>query len=87
MKKNSSTGNLFKKKLSRSNSKLSQITERMTKRSKSSISISNKKRSNSMLNNNLPNLISSYSTFDINYSNKNPQTKQLYDEVIKLKTN
>ena len=38
-----------------------------------------------MLNNNLPNLISSYSTFDINYSNKNPQTKQLYDEVIKLK--
>ena len=44
MKKNSSTGNLFKKKLSRSNSKLSQITERMTKRSKSSISITNKKR-------------------------------------------
>ena len=38
-----------------------------------------------MLNNNLPNLISSYSTFDINYSNKNPQRKQLYDEVIKLK--
>ena len=38
-----------------------------------------------MLNNNLPNLISSYSTFDINCSKKNPQTKQLYDEVIKLK--
>jgi hypothetical protein len=38
-----------------------------------------------MLNNNLPNLFSSYSNFDINHSNKNPQIKQLYDEVIKLK--
>ena len=38
-----------------------------------------------MLNNNLPNLISSYSSNDINFSKINPQTKQLYEDVIKLK--
>ena len=44
MKKNSSEGIYLKKNIWRSNSKLYQITERMTKRSKSSISITNKKR-------------------------------------------
>ena len=84
MKKNSSTGNLFNKKISRSNSKLSQISERITKRSKSSKS-NKKKRSNSISNYNLPNLISSYSTFDLTFSNNNSQKQQLYEEVIKLK--
>ena len=59
MKKNSSTGNLFNKKISRSNSKLSQISERITKRTKSSKS-NKKKISNSISNYNLQNLISSY---------------------------
>jgi len=84
MKKNSSTGNLFNKKISRTNSKLSQISERITKRSKSSKS-NKKKRSNSISNYNLPNLISSYSTFDLTFSNNNCQKQQLYEEVIKLK--
>ena len=85
MKKNSSTGNLFNKKLLHSNSNISQIKERMTNRSKSSKSNKKNKRANSISNNNLPNLISSYSSNDINFSKINPQTKQLYEDVIKLK--
>ena len=85
MKKNSSTGNLFNKKLLHSNSNISQIKERMTNRSKSSKSNKTNKRANSISNNNLPNLISSYSSNDINFSKINPQTKQLYEDVIKLK--
>ena len=94
MKKNSSTGNLYQRN-SGSFSKISFITERISKRpvsAKTNFSKIKKSQStNHSIHHNLPNLFSSNSTSDITSSTinftqpKKIQREQLYEEVIQLK--
>ena len=89
MKKNSSTGNLYLRN-SGSFSKISFITERISKRpvsAKTNFSKIKKSQStNHSIHHNLPNLFSSNSTYNISFSNNNnSQREHLYEEVIQLK--